>query len=178
MQCDTASLKTLFTVSVLPPAVAENGPTDLVYTFTRTVTSGGPQTVNFSVNASATLNTDYTVTGADTFTAVSGTVTFAGTNSTATVTINPSPDTTPEVHETVQLTVTSGSGYFVGSPSTATGTILNDDESVSAGQLIISEFRLSGPEPTRRHGRTTSLSSLHNTTRICLRLLMVRRGGQ
>ena len=156
-------VENLVTVTVSPGAVSEDGATNLVYTFSRTVASG-PQTINFSVSASATLNTDYTVSGADTFTPVSGTVTFTGTNPTATVTLDPSPDTTPELDETVQLTVTAGGGYIVGSPNSATGIITNDDESSAAGQLIISEFRLSGPGANPAEQANNEFIELYNAT--------------
>jgi hypothetical protein len=41
-------------------------------------------------------------------------VTFAAGSSTATVTIDPTADTTTEPDETVILTVTAGTGYEVG----------------------------------------------------------------
>src|SRR5204862_1340327 len=65
------------------------------------------------------------------FTASSGTVSFTAGNSTATVTVDPTVDTTVEPDETVILTVTAGTGYNVGAPSVATGTITNDDTDVS-----------------------------------------------
>ena len=118
-------------VAVAPSSVAEDGATNLVYTFTRTGATTSALTVNFSVGGTATFSTDYTQTGAATFGASSGTVTIGAGNSTATVTIDPVADSTVESNETAILTVTSGSGYNVGSPSAATGTITNDDTSVS-----------------------------------------------
>ena len=70
--------------------------------------------MNFSVGGTATFSTDYTQTGAATFTATNGTVTFGAGNSTATVTVDPSADMTVEPDETVILTVTAGTGYNVG----------------------------------------------------------------
>jgi Ca2+-binding RTX toxin-like protein len=117
-------------VAVSPGAVDEDGATNLVYTFTRT-DSTEAQTVNFSVGGTATFNTDYTQTGAATFTASTGTVSFAAGSLTATVTVDPTADITVEPNETVILTVTAGTGYSVGAPSSATGTINNDDTDVS-----------------------------------------------
>jgi Ca2+-binding RTX toxin-like protein len=111
--------------------VDEDGAINLVYTFTRTGSTTGALTVNFSVGGTATLNTDYTQTGAATFTDTDGTVTFGAGNSTAAVTIDPSADATTEPDETVILTVIAGTGYDIGTPSTATGTINNDDNAVS-----------------------------------------------
>jgi Ca2+-binding RTX toxin-like protein len=118
-------------VAVSPLTVDEDGATNLVYTFTRTGFTTGAQTVNFSVGGTATFNTDYTQTGAASFTPPTGTVTFAAGSSTATVTIDPTADATTEPDETVILTVTAGTGYEVGAPDSATGTINNDDNSVS-----------------------------------------------
>ena len=117
-------------VAVSPGAVNEDGATNLVYTFTRG-DSTGALTVNFSVGGTATFNTDYTQTGAATFGATTGTVTFAAGSLTATVTVDPSADLTVEPDETVILTVTAGSGYTIGAPSAATGTITNDDTDVT-----------------------------------------------
>jgi hypothetical protein len=121
-------------VAVAPASVAEDGATDLVYTFTRAGATTNALTVNFSVGGSANFGVspnDYTQTGATSFTPPTGTVTFGAGNSTATVTVNPETDTTIEGDETVILTVTSGAGYNVSSPSSATGTITNDDADVS-----------------------------------------------
>ncbi|MCA1627369.1 MAG: hypothetical protein LC742_05345 [Acidobacteria bacterium] len=119
------------TVAVSPSSVDEDGATNLVYTFTRTGDTTGALTVNFSIGGTATFSTDYTQTGAATFTPPTGTVTFGAGNSTATVTIDPSVDATSEPDETVILTLTAGTGYEVGSPDSATGTINNDDNAVS-----------------------------------------------
>jgi Ca2+-binding RTX toxin-like protein len=119
------------TVAVSPSSVEEDGATNLVYTFTRNGVTTGPLTVNFSVGGTATFNTDYTQTGAATFTAIDGTVTFGAGNSTATVTVDPTTDSVVEPNETAILTLTAGTGYNVANPNTATGTITNDDADVS-----------------------------------------------
>ena len=119
------------TVAVSPGSVDEDGAINLVYTFTRTSNTTSALTVNFSVGGSAIFSTDYTQTGAATFTPPTGTVTFGAGNSTATVTVDPSADATTEPDETVILTVTAGTGYEIGDPDSATGTINNDDNAVS-----------------------------------------------
>src|SRR6185503_13779482 len=119
------------TVAVAPSSVEEDGVPNLVYTFTRSGVTTGPLTVNFSVGGAATFNTDYTQTGAATFTTTDGTVTFGAGNTTATVTVDPTADTTVEASETVLLTLTAGTGYNVANPNTATGTINNDDAEVT-----------------------------------------------
>jgi hypothetical protein len=129
--CLTPQAEPDVSVAASPSEVDEDGGTDLVYTFTRSNVSGGALTVNFSVGGDATLGTDYTQSGADTFTSSAGTLTFGAADSTVTVIIDPSPDTTVESDETVILTVVSGVGYNVGSPTSATGTITNDDHELS-----------------------------------------------
>jgi hypothetical protein len=119
-------------LAVSPSSVLEDGATNLVYTFTRTGSTANAMTVNFSVGGTASFTEpDYTQTGAATFTATNGTIVIPGGSATATVTIDPSVDTTVEPDETVDLAVTSGTGYTIGSPSAASGTITNDDADVS-----------------------------------------------
>ena len=118
-------------IAVAPASVAEDGVTNLVYTFTRTGVTSTPLTVNFTIGGTATFSTDYTQTGAATFVPPNGTVTFGAGNSTATVTVDPSADMTSEPDETVTLTLAAGTGYNVIEPSSATGTITDDDVVVS-----------------------------------------------
>ncbi|WP_149988954.1 hypothetical protein, partial [Microcystis aeruginosa] len=68
----------------------------------------------YTVGGTATFSTDYTQTGAASYTATTGTVNFVAGSSTATVTVDPTADTTVESNETVALTLTSGTGYTVG----------------------------------------------------------------
>ena len=131
-------------VAVSPASVLEDGATNLDYTFTRDVTTG-TLTVNFSVGGTATFGSDYSQSGAASFTTTTGTVNFGAGNATAVVTLDPTPDGVPEPNETAILTVTSGVGYAVGSPSAATGTITNDDTAettvafVLGGNLVITD---------------------------------------
>ncbi|MFM6407060.1 MAG: hypothetical protein ACKPGT_21250, partial [Microcystis sp.] len=128
------------TLAVSPTSVTEDGTNNLVYTFTRTGVTTQPLTVNFTtVNDTdwwkrASFNTDYSQTGAASFPnypSETGTVTFAANSATATVTIDPTADTTVEYDETVALIITSGTGYTIGTPDAVTGTILNDDTRVT-----------------------------------------------
>lgn len=113
-------------VAVSPSSVMEDSGSTLDYTFTRNIITG-TQMVNFSVGGSANSATDYGTSGADTFGATSGTVTFDPNSATAIVSITPSADSDYEANETVILTVTSGVDYNVGTPASATATIDNDD---------------------------------------------------
>ena len=128
-------------LAVSPTSVNEDGTTNLVYTFTRTGDTINPLTVNYTVGGTATFNTDYSQTGAASFPSFpseTGTVTFAAGSDTATVTIDPTADTTVEDDETVSLTLTSGTDYTVGTTTPVTGTINNDESSFNF-QLILRE---------------------------------------
>jgi hypothetical protein len=114
-------------VTVAPASVLEDGATNLVFTFTRVGVTSGSLTANFSVGGSASFGTDYTQSGAASFSSSAGTVSFAAGATTQTVIIHPTADQTDATDETVILTVTAGSGYNPGTTSAATGTILNDD---------------------------------------------------
>ncbi len=118
---------TIVSVAASPSSVPEAGSTGLVYTFTRAGATSGALTVSFGVGGTSVLGTDYTESGAATFTATSGTVTFAPGSATATVTVNPLADTGIDGDHSVVLTVSAGSGYAVSSPSSATGIITDDD---------------------------------------------------
>ena len=121
------------TLAVSPASVTEDGTTNLVYTFTRSGVTTNPLTVNYTLGGTATLNTDYTRTG------TTNTVTFAAGSSTATVTVDPTPDTTVESNETVILTLAAGTGYTIGTTTPVTGTINNDDTTVTS-QLSINDI--------------------------------------
>ncbi|AVQ71321.1 hemolysin [Microcystis sp. MC19] len=113
------------TLAVSPSSVTEDGTTNLIYTFTRTGSTTSALTANYTVGGTATFSTDYTQTGAASFTSTTGTVNFLAGSSTATVTVDPTADTTVESDETVILTLASGTGYTVGTTTAVTGTITN-----------------------------------------------------
>ena len=129
---DTATIS----LGVNPISVVEDGISNLVYTFTRT---GGDTTaeliVNYNVGGTAALATDYSQTGATTFTASTGTVTFAPNATTATVTIAPNIDQIFESDETLALTLSTGTGYKFAIATPVTGNITNDDP---APEFVIS----------------------------------------
>jgi len=123
-------------LGVNPITVVEDGIPNLAYTFTR---AGGDTTaeliVNYNVGGTAALATDYVQTGATTFTASSGTVTFAPNATTATVTIDPNADLIFESDETVALTLSTGTGYNIAIATPVIGTISNNDP---APEFVIS----------------------------------------
>jgi Ca2+-binding RTX toxin-like protein len=112
------------TLAVSPATVTEDGAGNLVYTFTRTGVLTNPLVVGYTVGGSATLTADYTQTGATTFSATNGTVTFAAGASTATVIVDPQADAVPDPDETVDLTLTLGTGYAIGTSNAVSGKIL------------------------------------------------------
>ncbi|MFM6054774.1 MAG: cadherin repeat domain-containing protein, partial [Sphaerospermopsis kisseleviana] len=61
------------TLAVSPSSVNEDGTTNLVYTFTRNGSTTNALTVKYGVAGTATFNTDYTQTGAASFTSTTGT---------------------------------------------------------------------------------------------------------
>ncbi|MBD2551624.1 hypothetical protein H6G65_19015, partial [Microcystis elabens FACHB-917] len=112
------------TLTLSPATVAEDGTTNLVYTFTRTGATSSPLTVSYTLGGSATLGTDYTGIAA---TPATKTVTFLEGSAIVTVTVDPTSDGVVEADETVALTLIAGSGYTIGTTATVTGIIRNDD---------------------------------------------------
>ncbi len=111
-------------------------------TFTFTVARTGSTALSASV---AYATADGTATLADDdYESASGTLNFAPGETAQQVNVTVNGDTTPETDETFTVNL-SGATNAVISQGTGTGTISNNDESVAAGQLIISEFRLRGP---------------------------------
>ncbi|MFM6406694.1 MAG: Calx-beta domain-containing protein, partial [Microcystis sp.] len=88
-------------------------------TFTRTGVTTNALTVNYTVGGTATNGTDYA--------SIPTSVTFAANSATATVIVDPTPDTIVESDETVILTLATGTGYTIGTPDAVIGTITNDD---------------------------------------------------
>ncbi|MFN7658342.1 MAG: beta strand repeat-containing protein, partial [Dolichospermum sp.] len=111
------------TLAVSPSSVTEDGTQNLIYTFTRSGVTTNLLTVNYSIGGTANNGTDYA--------SIPTGVTFAANLATATVTINPTADTTVESDETVALTLTAGTDYTIGTTTAVTGTITNDDTSVT-----------------------------------------------
>jgi Calx-beta domain len=107
---------TIVTVEATTPTASETGPTPGVFTLTRT-SSGTPLTVSYAMSGTATSGADYTT--------LSGSVTFAATETTTNITVTPIDDSISELPETVILTVNDGVGYV--SDGNATVTISDND---------------------------------------------------
>nr|WP_287232236.1 FG-GAP-like repeat-containing protein [Microcystis sp. Msp_OC_L_20101000_S702] len=121
---------TSVTLAVSPSSVTEDGTSNLIYIFTRTGVTSNALTVNYSIGGTATNGTDYT--------SIPTSVTFAANSTTATVTVDPTADTTVEADETVALTLTAGTDYTIGTTTPVTGTITNDDLILPSITLAIS----------------------------------------
>ncbi len=126
------------TISVSPGSVTEDGAANLVYTFTRSGSTTAAATIAFRVTGSAVVADDYSVSGAASYDAKVGTVTFAAGSGTATVTIDPTADTKVELDETAWLSVLPDASNQVGAPSHVSGTITSDD-TLQVTQTVIQE---------------------------------------
>ena len=110
----------VFTIANVTVNEGNAGTTALTFTVTRSQTTGAAS-VDF-----ATTDGSATVAGND-YTAASGTLTFADTVATQTITVNVNGDTTFEGNETLTVTLSSPSAGTSIGQGTATGTITNDD---------------------------------------------------
>ena len=136
----------VITLGVSPAGVAEDGPANLVYTFTRTGPTSSALSVNYSVGGTATFNSDYTQSGAGSFTSSAGSITFGVGASSAVLTVDPSADASVESDETVAIALGSGTGYSVGTAGAVVGTIVNDDVPPPPPILSLSPVAVSNAE--------------------------------
>lgn len=87
-----------------------------------------PITVNLAVSGTANYPSDYTVSGATTFSSTNATLIIPSGAISASIFIAVVSDTFVEANESIILTLIPSDGiYELGSNTTATGTILNDD---------------------------------------------------
>jgi hypothetical protein len=110
------------TLDVNFSGISENSPSNFVYTFTRTGATTNALTVNYGIAGTA-LSTDYTGETPGT----GKTITFAAGSATATLTLDPTADTTLETDETISLQLATGNGYTIGTIAAQVATIINDD---------------------------------------------------
>jgi len=111
----------VITIAATTPNVPEAGPSQGVFTFSRTaVDIQLPLTVFYTVAGAAGNGVDYSP--------LTGTVTFSANNASVTVLVNPIADNRMETDETVLVTIDPNELYYtVGANSSATVTILDDD---------------------------------------------------
>ena len=111
------------TLSIGSASVAEgdSGSANLTFTVTLSPASGRQVTVGYADagTGTATSGTDYTALTA-------GTLTFAAGDTSKTVTVSVTGDTTDEPNETVQVTLSGATNSTI-STATGTGTITDDD---------------------------------------------------
>lgn len=105
-------------ITVAPVSVDEDSGDTLVFTITLDVAPALDTTLGVAWGGTATEGVDYT--GAQ------ATVTIPAGQTTATITISPTPDTVYEGDETVIATLQPGSGYDI-DEGTAQATIVDDD---------------------------------------------------
>jgi hypothetical protein len=131
----------VITLALPVSSVMEDGSDNLMFTFTRSVVTADPLTVNFQVAGNAGNGVDYS----GLMPVVSQSVTFAANAATATVLVDPTADGVVEANETVSLQLAFGSGYTIGTTSAVVGTILNDDlvSSTPAISLALSSSSVS-----------------------------------
>lgn len=120
-------------LAVTPASVKEDGSANLIYTFTRTGATTSALTVNYTIGGTATLGTDYTGIAS---TPTTKNVTFASGSPFATVTVDPTADSTMEADETVALTLAAGTGYSIDTTAAVTGSISNDDAVKTRGNSL------------------------------------------
>ena len=111
---------TQVSIAATDPSATEAGPTNGVFTLTRTGQTLSPLRVQYQIAGTATQGSDYTSLGAPS-------IEIAAGQSSATINIIPIDDADIETDETVALTLSGGDGYTVGTPATATVTIVSDD---------------------------------------------------
>ena len=108
-------------------SIVEGSGDNTVFTFSLNSEAVGDIAVNFNVSGSATYLTDYTVSGADVFSATAGSILIPDGATSAQLTITPADDNILETNDNVLLTIISGTGYDGGAPGDAFVTITDDD---------------------------------------------------
>jgi len=108
------------TIVASDPAATEAGDPG-AFTISRTGATGSALTVTFSVTGSAMAGSDYTPFSP------AITATIPAGQSSVNLVVTPVQTATPEIDETVIVTLVAGSGYNLGTPASATVTIVDDD---------------------------------------------------
>src|SRR5262249_53027655 len=99
-------------LSATDATAREPGSDTGTFTVTRTGDLSSALAVTYSIGGSATNGTDYQT--------LSGTVTIAAGQLSATITVTPTDDVTAEVAETIDVALLPGSGYSINNGVTAT----------------------------------------------------------
>ena len=153
-------------------SVREDAGLPLIYTFTRIGPITSALTVNYTVGGSALLvaakkdPADFRVDSSSS-TEVARSVIFAPGASTATVKIQPIPDTRFESEETVSLRLSTGTDYTLETITPVTGTIKNDDVKSDASRVLradLSSLRLTGSKRINGTGNSLDNSIFGNSS--------------
>jgi len=111
------------TIAATTANAAEGGATGQ-FTVTLSNASNSATTVNYTVNGTATSDSDYT--------ALTGSVTIAAGSTNGTIAVTAVDDNVFEGSETVVATLASGTGYTVGATNSGTVTIADNDAAPTA----------------------------------------------
>ncbi|MDZ7921813.1 tandem-95 repeat protein [Rhodoferax sp.] len=112
-------------VSIGSNVVIDEAAGTVTFTVTKTGSTNLPVTVDFATsNGSATAGSDYTATN--------GSLSFAANETTKTITVNITNDTTYEISEDFTVSLSNVSGATLGT-SSATGTIVDDGRTLPGG---------------------------------------------
>ncbi len=121
--------------SIDSPSVTEgdSGPVNLVFTVTLSASSTTQLTVDYAqTGGTATSGTDYAAVAA-------GTLTFAPGDTSQTITVSVTGDTTGEGNETVEITLSNASAGTGIATATGTGTIRDNDLAFSIDSPSVAE---------------------------------------
>ena len=139
----------------------ESGTTPFTFTVTRSGSTAGTSSVSYAVSGGTANAADFGGT------VPSGTVSFAAGETSKTITVNVSGDTTVEPDESFNVVLSSPTGATIGT-GTASSTILNDDVAAQALSITADQTsKLEGESGTTpftftvtRSGSTTGTSSV------------------
>ncbi|WP_428308124.1 FG-GAP-like repeat-containing protein [Lacipirellula sp.] len=113
-------------LTAAPSAINEASGESIVFTFTRAGNLTGEITVPFTVGGGAAFGVDYTVTGAASFDATSGTITFADGVDVVEVIVTPIDDAVKEMNEAVTLKIQPLAGHSIRT-ALAAATIITEE---------------------------------------------------
>ena len=137
------------TIVATNPNAAEPSTTG-TFTVTRTGATTGALTVNYAISGTATNGTDYQT--------LSGSVSIAAGQTSATITVTPIDDTLVEGTETVIATLSANAAYTVGSPASATVNIADNDTGSKLPVITLSSSDSTAAETSSGNPNTGSVT--------------------
>lgn len=126
---------------------SEAGTDPITFRLSRTGNTNTPVSVNLAIGGSARYPSDYSVSGADAFSASSASVNLAAGQTTADLVFTPADDLIAEGDETVSVTLVGATTYQTNGTASATAVIADNDPQalvVSAPNLFVAEGATSG----------------------------------